>query len=166
MKKRILKVIVGTSVAILVTAAFAQVWVSAQVDNGQGLVGSWDVVVTPRICETGDPAPFPPPFAAIQTYNQGGTMLAKNPPVPGDPLTRVGGDGVWSQLRGRGYSIAFRVFKFNPDGTSAGKDVIRDVVKLGSDGDTYTSTGTVEIYDPAGNLAFTGCATTAATRFR
>jgi hypothetical protein len=150
----------------LALAAFAQIWVTAQVDNGQGLVGSWDVVVTPRDCETGDPIPFPPPFSAVQTYNQGGTMLESDPGIPGAPITRVGGHGVWAHSKGRGYSIAFRVFKFNPDGSPAGKDVIRDVVQLGPDGDTYTSTGTVDIYDPAGTLVLTGCATTAANRFQ
>src|SRR6188474_2489056 len=100
MKKRILMVMSGALLAIVAVAAFAQVWVSAQVDTGNGLVGSWDVTVTPRICETGDPAPFPPPFAAIQTYNQGGTMLASVQGLPGDPFTRIGGDGVWTQSRG------------------------------------------------------------------
>jgi hypothetical protein len=52
MKKRIMKVIGGLTLTVMALAAFAQVLVSAQVDTGQGLVGSWDVVVTPRDCAT------------------------------------------------------------------------------------------------------------------
>ena len=165
MKKRLLKVIGSASLTIFVVAAFTQVWVSAQGDTGQGLVGSWDVTVTPRDCATGNPVPFPPPFYGMQTYNLGGTMVESDAGIPGAPITRVGGQGVWTHLRGREYAVAFRVVKFNPDGSPAGKDVIRDVISLGWGGDTYTSTGTIQIFDPAGNLVLTGCATTKATRF-
>jgi hypothetical protein len=147
-------------------AIFTTVWVFAQKgQDEQGLIGSWDVAVTPRDCASGNPVPFPPPFLALQTYDLGGTMLAANPGIPGDPRTRVGGQGVWSHSGGREYSTAWRVLNFNPDGSYAGKDIIRDVVQVGLGGNSYTSTGTVEIYNPAGILVFTGCATTTAIRF-
>jgi hypothetical protein len=165
MKTQIVKAI-GPVLATFMLAAFAQVWVSAQADTGQGLVGSWDVLVTPRDCATGNPVPFPPTFYGMQTYHQGGTMQVSDPLNLGALTTNVGGQGVWAHSRGQKYSVAFRVVKFNPDGTPAGRDVIRDVIVLGPGGDSYTSTGTVEIYDPAGNLVLTGCATTAATRFK
>jgi hypothetical protein len=163
MKKRVLKLVVGLSVAVLTLTVFTRVWVPVQADGGRGLVGSWDVVVTPRDCATGNPAPFPPAFPAMQTYHLGGTMQID---VNGTPdVTRVGNQGVWSHSGGREYTIAWRAYKFNPDGSPAGKDVIRDVITLGWGGDTYTSTGTVEIYNPAGNVVFIGCATTNGTRF-
>jgi hypothetical protein len=165
MKKRIIRIIVGTSLVALTLAAFAQLWVLAQTDTPRDLVGSWDVIVTPRDCETGNPAPFPPPFYGMQTYNLGGTMMESDPGNLSAPSTNVGGQGIWARSGGREYSVAFRYFRFNPDGTPAGKDVIRDVVLLDRGGNTYTSTGTIEIFDPAGNLVFTGCATTTATRF-
>ena len=162
MKKQIFKVIGGVSLVIVMLAVFAQVWVSAQVlnDNEQGLVGSWDVTVTARDCESGIPL-FS--FLAVQTYNQGGTRQASNLGAPG--IVRLDGHGVWSHIKGRQYSVAFRVFKYNLDGTFAGKDVIRDVISLDLGSDTYSSTGTVEILDPNGNLILRGCATTTATRF-
>jgi hypothetical protein len=165
MKKRLLKVIGYSALTILMVAAFTQVWVSAQGDTGQGLVGSWDVTVTPRDCATGNPAPFPPPFYGLQTYHQGGTMTESDPGNLGAPTTNVGGQGVWSHLRAREYSVAFRIARFNPDGSAAGKDVIRDVISLGWGGNTYTSTGTIEIFNPAGIRVFVGCATTTGTRF-
>ena len=166
MKKQILKAIGGASLAILVLAVFAQVWVSAQNKNGevlqdeQGLTGSWDVTVTARDCESGTPL-FS--FLAVQTYNQGGTMLTSNLGAPG--IVRLDGHGVWKHIKGRQYSVAFRVLKYNLDGTFAGKDVIRDVISLDLGSDTYTSTGTVDILDPNGNLILRGCATTTAMRF-
>lgn len=163
MKKQIMKTIGGASLVILMLAVFAQVWVSAQAqsDNDQGLTGSWDVTVTARDCESGTPL-FN--FLAVQTYNQGGTMQTGNLGAPG--LVYLDGHGVWEHIKGRQYSIAFRVLKFNPDGSFAGKDVIRDVISLDLGGDTYTSTGGIDILDPDGNLILRGCATTTATRFK
>jgi hypothetical protein len=92
-------------------------------------------------------------------------MIESDPGNLSAPTTNVGGQGIWKHLTGREYSIAFRVFRFNPDGSFAGKDVIRNFVQLGAGGDNYTSTGTVEIYNPSGVVVFTGCATTSATRF-
>lgn len=164
MTNRIWKSIGTFVVAALAFGMFSEFWVFAQAGNEQGLVGTWDVVVTPRDCETGSQSPFPPVFQAVQTYHQGGTMLASNLGAPG--TATLEGHGVWEHGVGREYSIAFRVLKFNPDGTYAGRDVIRDVVTLDLGGNRYTSTGTVEILDPNGNLLFRGCATTSASRFR
>ena len=166
MKKQILKAVGGVSLAILVLVVFAQVWVFAQnkdselLANEQGLTGSWDVTVTARDCESGTPL-FS--FLAVQTYNQGGTMEASSLGAPG--IVSLDGHGVWNHVKGRQYSVAFRVFKYNLDGSFAGKDVIRDVISLDLGGATYTSTGGVEILDPNGNLILRGCATTTATRF-
>ncbi len=162
MKKQILKAIGGVSIAILVLAVFAQVRMSAQVQNGneQGLVGSWDVQVTIRDCQTGTPF-FS--FPATMTYEQGGTMQETD---LGDPsLVRLPGHGVWEHQNGRHYSAAFRFLNFNPDRTFAGRNVIRSAIRLGQSGDTYTSTDTVEILDASGNVMSRGCATSTATRF-
>lgn len=165
MKKQILKSITGASCGILAVVILTQVWAAAdaQVPNEQGLVGSWDVTVTPRDCDTGAPEPFPPPLSAVQTYHQGGTMLASVLGAPG--LTTLEGHGIWEHTKSREYSVAFRILKFNPDGSPAGKDVIRDVITLDAAGDSYTSTGTVDILAPDGSMVFRGCATGAATRF-
>lgn len=168
MKKQILKAIGGVSLAILVLAVFAQVRVSAQVQNGnqQGLVGSWDVQVTVRDCQTGNPIPFIPTFSAMMTYNQGGTMQETD---LGSPfLVRLPGHGVWSRISEFHplYSAAFQFLNFLPDRTPAGKNVVRSAIRLGQSGDTYTSTDTVEILDASGNVMSRGCATSTATRFR
>ena len=171
MKKQIMKAVGGVSLAILALVVFAQVWVSAQENdnkllrngnggNEQGLVGSWDLVVTLRDCQSGTPFVS---FSAINTYNQGGTT--QQTAVPGPEGTALPGHGVWSHQNGRRYSGAFRFFSLNPDGTYAGKVIVRSSISLGPSGDHYTSTDTAEILDPNGEVISRSCSTTTATRF-
>ncbi len=133
------------------SAVFAQVQVPAQAQNGNepGLVGSWDVVVTARDCQTGDPIPFIPIFPAMLTYNKGGTMQESYLGGPG--LVRLLGHGVWERKSGREFSATFRFLNFN-DRTFVGTNAVREAITLGPDGDTYTSTTTVEILDANGNV--------------
>ena len=168
MKKQILKAIGGVSLAILALVVFAQVWVSAQEQNNneQGLVGSWDVQVTVRDCHTGLPIPFIPIFPAMITYNQGGTMQESDLGGPG--LVRLLGHGVWSHQNGRQYSAAFQWLNFLPDRTPVGKNVVRETIRLGRGGNTYTSTATVVALDANGDVipGSEGCVTETARRFQ
>jgi hypothetical protein len=161
MKKQTLKALGGASLAILMLAGFTQVWVSAQGKyvNEQGLVGSWNVTVSLRDCETGTVFVS---FPAMNTYNQGGTMQQAAVPEPG--ATALPGHGVWSHQTGRGYSGAFQFFSLNPDGTF-GRVIVRSAISLGQDGDSYTSTDTGEILNANGDLLFRACSTSAAARF-
>jgi hypothetical protein len=164
MKNRILKVVGGATMAIAVLACFTQVWVSAQVQREPGLIGSWDVQVTARDCETGAPIPFIPVFPAVLTYNQGGTMDETDLGGPG--IVRLPGHGVWQHQTGRQYSAAYRWLNFLPDRTFIGSNVVRSSVNVSLGGDSYTSTYTLEILNPNGDVIATGCATTVATRFQ
>jgi hypothetical protein len=174
MKKQILKAIGGASLAILMLAGFAQVWVSAQDKsssepvknegqngNEQGLVGSWNLQATLRDCNSGFPFVT---FAAMNTYNQGGTTQQTAVPEPGGP-TALAGHGVWNHQTGRSYSGAFQFFSLNPDGTYAGRVIVRSAIRLGRGGNSYTSTDTGEIFNANGDLLFRACSTTTATRF-
>ncbi len=169
MKKQMLKAIGGASLAILMLATVAQVWVSAQDNdnelrrngNERSLVGAWNVQVSILDCQTGTVL-FG--FPAMNTYNQGGTMQQTD---LGDPsLLRLPGHGVWEHQTGRQYSAAFQFLNFNLNRTFAGRNVVRSTISLGRSGDRYTSTDTVEILDPNGNAINRGCATTTATRIQ
>ena len=166
MRKQILKAMGGASLAMLMLTTFAQVWVSAQ-DNDNGnensLVGSWDVRVTARDCQTGVPIPCIPIFPAIVTYDQGGTLQQTDLGGPG--LVRLPGHGVWERENGRQYSAAFRFLNFLPDRTFVGTNVVRSAITLGKDGSSYITSDTVEILDANGFVIDRGCATTTATRF-
>ncbi len=171
MKKQILKAIGGASLVILLLAVFAQVWVSAQENdnvlprngnggNGRSLIGSWDVLVTARDCQSGTPF-FS--FPAMITYNQGGTMQESDLGGPG--IVRLNGHGVWERQTGRQYSAAFRFLNFNPNRTFAGTNVVRSSISLSQSGNEYTSTDTAELIDANGNVIPLGCATQTAKRF-
>ncbi len=163
MKKQILKAIGGASLAILMLAIFTQVWVSAEEQNGneQGLIGSWDVEVTIRDCQTGTPF-FS--FPAMMTYDQGGTMQETD--LGGPSITRLPAHGVWERQNGRQYAAAFRFLNFNPDRTFAGTNVIRSAISLEQSGTTYSSTDTLEVLDANGKVIGGGCSTSTATRFK
>jgi len=170
MKSTLSKTIGAAALAILMLAVFAQVWVSAQDNdneslrsgNKQGLVGSWNLVVSLRDCETGTVLVS---FPAMSTYNQGGTtQQIAIPPEPG--VTALPGHGVWSHQTGRHYSGAFQVFGLNPNGTLASRLIVRSAIRLGLGGDSYTSTDTAEVLNANGDLLFRACSTTTATRFQ
>ena len=163
MKTQTVKAIGGPLLAILLLAAFVQARVPAraQNDNEQGLIGSWNLEVTLRDCESGIPFVT---FSAMNTYNQGGTMQQTAVPGPGGPA--LPGHGVWSHQTGRNYFGAFQFFSFNPDGTYAGRVIVRSAISLGENGDTYSSTDTGEILNPNGVLTFRACSTSTATRFK
>jgi hypothetical protein len=165
MNKQISKAIGGAALAMLMLAVFTQIGVPAQGQNGsdQSLIGSWDVQVTARDCETGTPIPFIPIFPAMMTYNQGGTMQETD--LGGPFSVRLPGHGVWEHQNGRQYSTAFQFLNFTPDRTFVGKNVVRSAIRLGQDGNSYISTDTVEILNANGDVIDRGCATSTATRF-
>ena len=166
MKRLILKTIGGASMVMFVVALIAQVWVPAQTQKGNdnGLIGSWDVRITARDCETGAPIPVIPVFPAMMTYDQGGTMQETDLGGPG--VVRLPGHGVWQHQVGRQYSAAFRFLNFLPDRTFIGTNVVRSSVTVSLDGSEYTSTDTLEIRDANGVVVGTGCASAVATRFQ
>ena len=184
MKNKFMEVIGRAALAILMLAIFAQVQVSAQdiVDKEQikeqtegillsqsvgtrTLEGSWSVQVTVRNCQTNAAlATFP----AMNTFMRGGTMQEFS--VGAAPLTRGPGHGVWSYQFGQNYSYAFQFFRFNADGSYAGVTRARRQVQLNSlqvnsVGNSYEATAAIEIFNAAGILIATACATETATRF-
>lgn len=156
-----LKAIGGASLAILMLAVFAQVRVPAQEHHGKenSLIGSWNLQVTLRDCQTDTPFVT---FEGMSTYNQGGTT--QQTAIPGPEGTPLPGHGAWKHQTGRLYSGAFQFFALFPDGTFQ-RIVVRSAISLGKSGDEYTSIDTAEIFDASGNLITTACSTTTATRF-
>lgn len=163
MKKQILRTIGGATLAIVALAVFAQVWrpVQAQKVSDQGLVGSWNLQVTLRDCESG--VPFVT-FLAMNTYNQGGTTQQTAIPEPG--ATALPGHGVWSHDLGRNYSGAFQFFILNPNPALTSRVVVRSSISLDLGGDSYSSTDAAEILNLAGDVVARACSTSTATRFK
>ena len=177
MKNTILKTIAMTAAAFFVLVIFAPTFVSAQ-DETKSVVqtkedsssfsefvkkleGSWDVQTTGCNCQTGVPMGATTP--SMLTFNYGGTMQEFG--TRNAPSLRGPGHGVWNQKSARNYTSAFQFFRFNADGTLAGRQIIRQEIELSDSGDEFTSSATVQILDAGGNVISSGCSSGVATRF-
>jgi len=182
MKNTILKTIGTMWLAILMLTAFTQISVfaqeqeiitedksdeqtqeedlSARRSNARRLEGVWNIQVTGRNCQTGDIIRI---FPAMHTYMRGGTMSDWGTGTP--PSLRSNGQGVWSYQSRRRYSAAFQFFRFNTDGTYAGKQIGRSQITLSYDGNSFTTISTGQVLDAGGNVIANACNTSTATRF-
>ena len=159
MRRIFLKTIGGMALAVLLMAMVAPIWVSGKSGGGR-LEGTWDVQVTIRSCQTGAEIRT---FASLTTFMFGGTTLDSTSGIP--QALKTPGQGVWSHVSGNTYRFSFKSFSFDPAGNFTGSTKITHEAALDSNGTEYSSAGTAEVYDPNGNLMFTGCSTTTATRF-
>ncbi len=166
MKRNFVKIIGGTVLAFMVISAltfglvFAQDESKSESGSGDRLVGTWDAQVTIRNCQNNAAIRT---FASIGTFMSGGTMLDSTSGIP--QALKTPGHGVWSHTGDREYKFSFKSFSFDAGGNFTGWTIIRHFALLNSIGTGYESFGTAEVYAPNGNLLFTGCSTTTATRF-
>lgn len=180
MKNTFLKTTGSAALAILIMAAFSQISVSAQ-DRGneeetsmqerevspapnrpaRALEGSWNHQVTRLNCQTGT---ILGTFPAMFTFARGGTFWEAGSNT--SPALRSPSHGVWSYQSSRQFTTAFQFFRFNADGTPAGRQVVRQQIELSHDGNSYTATATSQILDVNGNVLATNCSAGTATRFQ
>ena len=179
MKNTILKTVGCAALAILMLAVFAQIPAFAQdagteeesnkqtegtllqTDrNTQGFVGTWDVQVTIRNCQTGAPIVT---FASLTTFLPGGITLDSTSRIP--QSLKTPGQGVWEHLTGRTYRFKFKSFSFDTSGNFTGWTIITHEALLNRSATAYTSAGISEVYNASGNLIATGCSTTTTIRF-
>jgi hypothetical protein len=112
------------------------------------IVGTWDVRVSPD----GEA-----PFAALLTFNQGGTLVETESDGPGTGL------GSWTEVGPDRFAIAFKTFIFSAAGQGNGAVAVRSVLTL-SDG-SLSGPFTFDITDPAGKVVQSGSGTATATPF-
>lgn len=160
MKRRI----AGTFLAVVTISLVVMITFGNQGtgQNGGGrLVGTWDVRVSLINCQTGGVIRS---FDSVGTFMQGGTTIDSTSGIP--QAGKTPGQGVWSHTTGNNYAFRFKSFSFDPaTGAYSGYTIIRHEATLDPSGDSYTSSGTAEIYAPNGMLVMTGCSSTVATRF-
>jgi hypothetical protein len=180
MKNTILKTI-GTTLAILMLTVFAQISVFAQDNNAdeikgdeqtqeedavmrrsnsRRLEGSWNHQGMRLNCSTGAVLGT---FQAMFTFNRGGTFWESGTQI--SPALRSPSHGVWSYESRGLYSTAFQFFRFNADGTLAGRQIVRQRIQLSNDGNSYTATATAQVLDVNGNVIQNNCAAGSGTRF-
>jgi hypothetical protein len=179
MKNTGLKSLGKTSIALIASALLGPTGASAagreEALSAAGLwwvtdpiEGLWNVEVTLTNCTTGDPIPTVQPFPAMALFARGGTFHDTNGNALSPPSTRSAGFGVWNHVRGRTYEFAFKLFRFDNAAQPLGSQVVRHTVTLARDGNSYTSSGTSQAFDPAGTPLSgppTGCSKSTATRF-
>jgi len=102
-------------------------------------------------------------FESMGLFGADGTFLDTNVT---DPKLRSSAFGYWDHVRGNQYRFVSRWFRFAPDGTYLGSSVVRHIIVLSLDGETYESSGTGTMYAPDGSVQGVGCSEASAERFR
>ena len=127
--------------------------------DGNKIEGVWDSHLTYKNCTTGAVL-----FTgqSLVAYAQGGVVVDISSGAA--PSGRYPGLGVWRHLQGRDYQSAFKQFRYNSNGTFAGKIIAIVEIKHEMD-DTLTTSAVGTIYDATGNVVSTVCPTGVATRF-
>ena len=161
MKNEMLTRIGTAAMAVLMTAAFTPILVSAQEDGKNALVGVWNLQVSRRNCDTGAVIAVVP---AMLTFHRGGTMSDWGTGM--SPSLRSPGQGIWNSESDGHYSQAFQFFRFNADGTLAGRQVNRTNVTLFNNGNNILNNAVAQIFDVNGNLIAVNCSTALGTRFQ
>jgi hypothetical protein len=121
--------------------------------------GTWDLRVTLRDCQTGGPLKT---FCALSTFGHSGTLIETY--ASEIPSHRSVGQGTWRHIGGRDYAAVLRFFRFHPDGTFAETEKVTQRIQLSADGNEFTATASIEVYDPDDTLIKTDCATETAKR--
>ena len=134
----------------------------AQSEDGgshNGLQGTWRVQVTVRDCQTGAVLRT---FPALFAFAKGGTLTAT---TAGQlPSLSTPNLGVWRHTDGHTYSAVSEAFVFSTAGVWTQTHRLTRAIEIGIDGDTFTDTIALEIFDTNGNLIVTGCGTSVASR--
>ncbi len=157
--------VIATCTATCMLAVLAPMTAAANDDEKSfnrhsRLIGTWDVQVTTRDCQTTAALKT---FPSILTYSIGGTVLESTSGIP--QAAKSPGQGVWNHIRDNTYHIKFKSLRFDLSGNFTGTTVISQIINLTNRGNEGESTGTVELYAPNGNLIAAGCSTSTATRF-
>ena len=127
----------------------------------QSLQGTWRVTRHGVDCITGEEFSS---FPAITTYNQGGTYTGYGVPPGGDPGQGTE-YGVWQREPGNhNYSVRVVSYAYTAEGDFEARVEATEALQL-TTADSFTGTGTVQIFDADGNLIATICATSTGTRF-
>lgn len=126
--------------------------------SGPGkLEGTWFTQVTIRDCQTGAVLRT---FPALNTFAREETLIDTTTGF--SPALRSPGQGTWEKTGRQTYSATSLAFLFNPAGAWAGTQKLTHTIEVKGDENQFKSA--VEIFDTAGNVTTTGCATAVGRR--
>jgi len=131
-------------------------------DNSQrGLEGAWRVQLTVQDCQTGQVLRT---FPALFAFAKGGTLTyATAGQLPSATTT---GLGVWRHTEGHSYSAVSEVFIFSPAGVWIQTHRLTRAIDVSNDGDEFTDTVALQIFDTSGNQIVAGCGTSVGSRMK
>ncbi len=129
----------------------------------KSLQGTWTVQVQLVDCVSG--AKLGNPFSSLLTFAEGGTETDTTANPAFYPSERSAGHGIWSRTDGNNYSASSTAF-ITLNGALVETQNITQAIQMGTTQDSFTSTASVEFFDPSGNLLASACATAAAARFK
>jgi hypothetical protein len=152
------------AIALVLAASTSLVW-SGQtgVSNNSRIEGVWQVSRQGVNCN--DPSQHTgPPFPALMTFHHDGTVTgATKSPVTGPFDTPEYGS--WEREPGaQNYSFREVNYRYDANGTFVGQLVITANVEL-TDGNSFTYSATIQLFDANGNLIATLCGRGTAARF-
>jgi hypothetical protein len=117
------------------------------------LEGTWRTELTVFDCQTG--APTGATAQIPETYLPGRAVLQSS----NSNIFRTPGYGIWKHTTERNFLVTFTFFRFNADGTQAGRSEITEHIELGEDANEFTATLVNKTFDANGNLITTTCPT-------
>lgn len=149
-----------TVAALAVSAQGGHASSGRQSDGPSSLVGTWNVQVTVRNCQTG--APLGNAFPTMASFADGGTMSSVDTGF--NPALRSPSLGVWHHTTAHSYRATSQAFLFTASGAWNGTQRITQTIELLGDGDEFEGTAAVSVFDTQGNTILTGCSTSTARR--
>jgi hypothetical protein len=134
---------------------------SANAGSPNGLEGTWRVQLTVQDCQTGQVLRT---FPALFAFAKGGTLTyATAGQLPSATTT---GLGVWRHTNGHSYSAVSEVFIFSPAGAWTQTHRLTRAIDVSDDGDEFTDTVALQIFDTSGNQIVAGCGTSVGSRMK
>jgi len=125
------------------------------------LEGTWRVQLMVQDCQTGQVLRT---FPALFAFAKGGTLTyATAGQLPSATTT---GLGVWRHTEGHSYSAVSEVFIFSPTGVWIQTHRLTRAIDVSDDGDEFTDTVALQIFDPSGNQIVAGCGTSVGSRMK
>jgi hypothetical protein len=123
------------------------------------LEGTWRVEITLRNCATGDPVGTP--FPALATFARGGTMTTSDGGM--SPAARGAGHGVWWRQQGRGFGAITEAFLFSANVLTGTQRLVQQI-ELDDRGMEFEARVSSSVISTAGQVMFTGCASSVGRR--
>jgi hypothetical protein len=156
MKKRFF-----SSCTLFLVLGFTAALTNAFAQATPGIEGVWFAHITPVDCQTGNVVPNAS-FRGLYMFSHDGSMT-NEAAFSVATLLRSSGLGTWQHTQAQTYTLAFRFFRYNADGSFAAMRRVTQTITVNSD--QYTSVDHFQDFDFNNNpLPTMGCNIESAVR--